>query len=105
MGKDTLQAVQTRREEVNGLIAELDESLEKNNEAAQALLTGVKEKAQIMYASFDEAIQLKNTQGQVAASVLEIARSSELTNDYAQQSFAATQQQLSSLDIRCGRFK
>lgn len=68
MGKDTLQAIQKRREEVNGLIAELDASLEKDNEAAQVLLTGIKEKAQVMYNSFDEAIQLKNTQGlEVAA--------------------------------------
>ncbi|MER2106377.1 MAG: methyl-accepting chemotaxis protein [Solibacillus sp.] len=68
LGKDTLEVVQKRRDEVNGLIAELDQALEKDNEAAQALLAGVKEKAKIMYASLDEAIQLKNTQGlEVAA--------------------------------------
>lgn len=67
MGKDTKQAIQARRDEVSGLIADLEQSLDPNNETFQTLLTGVKEKAVAMNASFDEAIQLKDTRGLDAA--------------------------------------
>ena len=63
MGKDTKQAIQTRREEVNGLIAELDQSLKKDNETEQALIASIKQKAEVMNQSFDEAISLKDTKG------------------------------------------
>ncbi|WP_159083091.1 MULTISPECIES: methyl-accepting chemotaxis protein [unclassified Lysinibacillus] len=67
MGKDTKQAIQTRRDEVNGLISELDQSLNNDNETAQALITSIKEKAEVMHQSFDEALSLKDKKGLATA--------------------------------------
>ncbi|NLY80724.1 MAG: HAMP domain-containing protein, partial [Lysinibacillus sp.] len=67
MGKDVKEAIQTHRDEVNGMIQHLDESISEDNQVARELVESVKEKAKIMHDGFDEAIALKDSEGYEAA--------------------------------------
>ncbi|MER2127890.1 methyl-accepting chemotaxis protein [Solibacillus sp.] len=68
MGNDTQQAIQSHQDEVVRYITELEQTVSKDKAEAQSLLVSIRDKLVVMNAGFDEAIAMKNTQGQEVAS-------------------------------------
>lgn len=67
MGTDLKQEINISRNEIMRLITELEGNLNKDNEASQALIKSIKEKADVMNASLDEVITTRDSRGPEAA--------------------------------------
>lgn len=88
MGKDTKEAIDSRRDEINTMISDLEKSINKDNEKEQQLLANLKEKVEIMYNGFDEAMAIKDSEGTEAASKYYIDSADLNVNNFMDDSIA-----------------